>query len=117
MTDTSTGSSLAKLAPAYPAAGVASLMRDELLSAIRSTYRRKALPLPPDDASVIAKPIEIDSQLVVEVLHVLDDILPFKVTESVVKAGGYGSIDAAVKHVTSRVEKKWSDHHAAGAKT
>ncbi|WP_296739080.1 hypothetical protein [Mesorhizobium sp.] len=116
MTDTSAGSSPTKVAPAYPAAGVSSLMRDELLNAIRSTYRRKGLPLPPDDASVVAKPIEIDSQLVVETLQVLDDILPFKVTESVVKAGGYGSIEAAVAHVTGRVEKKWSEHHT-GAKT
>ncbi|BBB97109.1 MULTISPECIES: hypothetical protein [Bradyrhizobium] len=116
MTDTSAGSSPTKVAPAYPAAGVASLMRDELLNAVRSTYKRKGLPLPPDDASVVAKPIEIDSQLVVETLQVLDDILPFKVTESVVKAGGYGSIEAAVAHVTGRVEKKWSEHHT-GAKT
>jgi hypothetical protein len=43
-------------------------------------------------------------------------VLPFKVTESVVKAGGYDSIDGAVKHVTGRVEKKWGEHHA-GAKT
>ncbi|WP_340672344.1 hypothetical protein [Bradyrhizobium ottawaense] len=116
MTDASAGSSPTRVSPAYPAAGVASLMRDELLNAVRSTYRRKGLPLPPDDASVVAKAIEIDSQLVVETLQVLDDILPFKVTESVVKAGGYGSIEAAVAHVTGRVEKKWSDHHT-GAKT
>jgi hypothetical protein len=116
MTDTSAGSVPTKVAPAYPAAGVASLMQEELLNAIRRTYKRKGLPLPPDDASVIVKPIEIDSQLVVEALNVLDDVLPFKVTESVVKAGGYGSIDGAVKHVTGRVEKKWGEHHA-GAKT
>jgi hypothetical protein len=91
-------------------------MEHELISAIRSTYKRKGFPLPTDNASVIILPIEIDSQLVVEALHVLDDILPFKVTESVVKAGGYYSIDGAVKHLTGRVEKKWHEHHA-GAKT
>jgi hypothetical protein len=116
MSDTSAGSSPTKVAPTYPAAGVASLMRDELLNAVRSTYRRKGLPLPSDDASVVVKPIEIDSQLVVETLQVLDDILPFKVTESVVKAGGYDSIEAAVAHVTGGVEKKWGKHHT-GAKT
>src|SRR5947209_4999215 len=111
MSDTSAGSSPTRLAPAYPAAGVASLMRDELLTAVRSTYRRKGLPLPADDASLVIKPVEIDSQLVVETLQVLDDILPFKVTESVVKAGGYSSIEAAVAHVTGGVEKKWTKHH------
>ena len=92
------------------------MMREELLNAIRKTYKRKGWPLPPDDTSVLALPIEIDSHTVVEALPVLDDILPFKVTESVVKAGGYSSVDAAIKHVTGRVEKKWNEHHA-GAKT
>ncbi|MGY4617642.1 hypothetical protein ACVWZ4_002869 [Bradyrhizobium sp. USDA 4472] len=56
--------------------------------------------------------IELDSLTVVELIAVLDDYLPFKVTESVVKAGGYGSIAAAVKHVIGRVEKKWDKHYA-----
>jgi hypothetical protein len=116
MTDTSAGSTSTKVVPAYPATGVASLIREELLDAIRKTYKRKGLPLPSDDASVLTLPIEIDSHTVVEALPVLDDILPFKVTESVVKAGGYDSIDGAVKHVAGRVEKKWNEHHA-GAKT
>jgi hypothetical protein len=34
------------------------------------------------------------------------------VTESAVKAGGYDSIERAVKHVTGRVEKKWDEYHA-----
>jgi len=82
--------------------------------AIRRRYRRKGQPLPKDDDEVVILEIEIDSLTVVELLASLDDILPFTVTECVVKAGGYGSIIEAVKHVTGRVESKWKKHHGGG---
>lgn len=53
----------------------------------------------------------IDSLAVVEILCVLDDILPFEANESVVRPGGYSSIDDAVKSVSGRVEKQWVKHH------
>lgn len=100
-----------KLIPAYPAADVAAVLRDELVRAIRRRFRRKGTPLPKEDGEVVVLTIEIDSLTVVELLSSLDDILPFQVTESVVKAGGYGSITQAVKHVTGRVESRWSKHY------
>jgi hypothetical protein len=100
--------------PPYPAAAVATVMREELLRAVRSRFRRKGKPLPIADDEVAILVIEIDSLTVVELLSNLDDLLPFKVTESVVKAGGYGSIEAAVKHVVSRIETKWNNYHAGG---
>jgi len=42
---------------------------------------------------------------VVEILCVLDEILPFEVGESVVRAGGYGSIQEAVDDVTASGQK------------
>lgn len=104
--------STAKTIPLYPAKAVAAALAEFLLNAVRSTYRRKGLPLPPEDEKLFVLKIEIDSHMVVEALPTLDDIVPFKVTESVVKAGGYDSIESAVKHATGRVEKKWADHHA-----
>jgi len=103
-----------KTIPAYPAAAVASVLRDELISAIRRRYRRKGTPLPKDDEAVVVLTLELDSLTVVELLSALDDILPFKVTERAVKAGGYGSIAEAVRHVTTRVESQWDKHHAGG---
>ena len=97
-----------KTIPAYPAAAVAAVMQEELLRAIRSRYRRKGKPLPKTDDEIVILTVEIDSLTVVELLSSLDDILPFKVTECVVKAGGYGSIAEAVKHVVGRIEKKWA---------
>ncbi len=99
-------------APPYPAAAVAAVMRHELLRAVRARFRRKGETLPEADSEVVLLEVEIDSLTVVELLSSLDDILPFKVTESVVKAGGYGSIEAAVKHVVGRIETKWKKYHA-----
>lgn len=68
--------------------------------------------LPPADNEVFFLAVEIDSLTVVELLSSLDDILPFKVTECVVKAGGYGSIEAALTQVAGRIEAKWKKYHA-----
>lgn len=112
---TITAPAVTKVIPVYPATELAAVLQEELVRAVRRRYRRKGLSLPKDDEAVVIMSIELDSLTVVELIAVLDDLLPFKVTESVVKAGGYGSISAAVKHVVSRVEKKW-DKHYAGAK-
>src|SRR5712692_6857707 len=52
----------------------------------------------------------IDSLAVVEILCVLDDILPFEVNESVVRPGGYSSIEDAVTSLSGRIEKRWRKH-------
>jgi hypothetical protein len=110
----STTAPITQTIPPYPATAVAAVMQQELLRAVRSRFRRKGQPLPRDDDEVVILAVEIDSLTVVELLSNLDDILPFKVTESVVKAGGYGSIEAAVKHVVSRVESKWNKYRKGG---
>lgn len=104
----------AKTKPAYPAGDVAGVLCHELLGAIRRRFRRKGVPLPKNDEEVVIMTIDIDSLTVVELLSSLDDILPFEVSESVVKAGGYDSIDAAVKHLTGRIATKWNKHHGGG---
>lgn len=108
-----TATSVPKTAPPpYPAAVVSAVMQEELLRAVRARFKRKGEALPPTDKEVVVLPVEIDSLTVVELLSSLDDILPFMVSESVVKAGGHGSIEAAVKHVVGRIETKWKKYHA-----
>jgi hypothetical protein len=101
-----------KTAPPYPAAAVSAVMQEELLRAVRARFKRKGQPLPTADSEVVVLEVEIDSLTAVELLSSLDDILPFAVSECVVKAGGYGSVEAAVKHVVGRIETKWKKYHA-----
>ncbi len=114
MSMSTTAAPLTKTAPPYPADAISAVLRDELLRAVRRRYKRKGQSLPNKDDDIVVLPIEIDSLTVVELLSNLDDILPFKVTECVVKAGGYDSIGAAVKHVTGRVATKWNKYHCGG---
>jgi hypothetical protein len=101
-----------KTAPPFPAAAISGVLQEELLRAVRARFRRKGQPLSTGDNEVVVLGVEIDSLTVVELLSSLDDILPFKVTESVVKAGGYGSIRATLDHLVERIETKWKRHHA-----
>jgi hypothetical protein len=102
------------VAPPYPANVVADVLRDALVKATRSVFRRKGLGLPSADSDVVDLAQEVDSLIVVELLSKLDGVLPFRVTESVVKPGGYGSIAAAVQHVVGRIKSKWDKHQAGG---
>lgn len=100
--------------PVYPADVVTGVLSEALVKASRSLFRRRGSALPEADRDVLELAQEIDSLTIVEMLSKLDEVLPFKVTECVVKAGGYGSIAAAVKHVVGRVEAKWNKYHAGG---
>jgi hypothetical protein len=103
-----------KMAPAFPADAVAKTLRDELITTVRAEAKRKAQSIPTKSDELVGAPIEIDSLAVVEILCVLDDILPFQADERVVRAGGYGSIKTAIDHVVGRVEQEWMKHHNGG---
>ncbi len=98
----------------YPTNHVARTLRRELIDSIRAIARRKGTVVPKDDASLVAANVEIDSLSVIEILCVLDEILPFEVGESVVRPGGYGSIQEAVDDVTACVKNEWIKHHHGG---
>jgi len=98
----------------FPAAAVAECLRDELITAVQAAAALEKKPLPASESGLTTLPIFIDSLSVVETLCVLDDVLPFSVDESVVRAGGYNSIDAAINHVVSRIEKKWNEYYSGG---
>ena len=53
----------------------------------------------------------IDSLVVVEVLIELEPKVPFALPESLVRAGGYDSVDQVVQHVLPQLEKRWKKHH------
>jgi hypothetical protein len=102
--------------PSFPADAISHVLRDELIAAVRAEARRKGQALPENDNEIVATAVEIDSLTAVELLCALDDVLPFQVTECVVRAGGYKSIDLALKHLVVGIEKKWKEHHIGGKK-
>ena len=107
-------STIAETTIAYPAAAVSATLTDEFIAVTRRTFDRKGSPLTIDDQDLARAVIDIDSLTAVEILCVLDDILPFQVGESVICAGGYMSIGEAVEKIVGRVEKEWVKHHNGG---
>jgi hypothetical protein len=53
----------------------------------------------------------IDSLVVVEILLELETQVPFDLPESLVRAGGYDSVDEVVQHLIPQVEKRWIKYH------
>jgi predicted nucleotidyltransferase len=107
-TKTNTGATV----PTFPASKIAAALRDELIISVREIARRRGDAIPSSNSDLIVAQLEIDSLTVVEILVVLDGLLPFEVGESAVKAGGYTSIKEAVDDVVARVEREWNKYHS-----
>jgi hypothetical protein len=82
-------------------------LRAELIEAakIEASIRGIALPAAPDQ---IAKaPVQVDSLVVVSILCTVEPIVGFEIPDSVVRAGGYVSVESALGQLLPRIEKEW----------
>ncbi len=93
---------------AFPTAQVEACLQAELLHAITAMAKIKGTPLPSTPSQVRVMPVQVDSLVCVDVLCAIEPILGIELPESVVKAGGYGSIDSAIKNLIPRIEKEWN---------
>lgn len=101
-----------KSALAFPQAAVETALRDELVSYVVSLAPLKAVSLPTAAAAKITFKFQIDSLGVVDLLCEVEPLLGFALKDSVVRAGGYGSIAEAMSHLMPRIEKAWLKKHA-----
>lgn len=53
----------------------------------------------------------IDSLVAVGVLVELESIVPFELPDSLVRGGGYDSVDEVVQHLMPQLQKRWKKHH------
>jgi hypothetical protein len=99
---------------AFPAGEVEACLRSELLHAVTSAATLKGIQIPGDGAAQSAMPIQIDSLVVVELLCAVDPILKLELKDSVVRAGGYHSVNEALVHLMPRIEKEWQKRKGKG---
>ena len=93
---------------AFPTTQVEQCLHDELVVAITAMAKIKGIPLPSNPAQVRVMPVQVDSLVCVDVLCAVEPILGgVELPEGVVKTGGYGSIDSAIKNMIPRIEKEW----------
>jgi hypothetical protein len=107
---------IVKPAKAFPKAGVEAKLHDLLLDVVTADAQLKGIALPVDKAGKYAASIRLDSLAVVDLLCGLEPVVGFELKESLVKAGGYKSINDAVGHLMPRIETAWTKQGSAGGK-
>lgn len=94
-------------AKTFPKAEVEAKLRELLLEAVTSDAELKGIPLPPDPQGKSVAAVHIDSLGVVDLLCSVEKVAGVLLKESLVKAGGYMSVNEAIGHLMPRIEKTW----------
>jgi hypothetical protein len=101
---------------AFPKTAVEARLRNDLLKSAASDAALKGIAFPPGAAAQSATAIQIDSLVVVSLLTAVEPVLGMKLQDSVVKAGGYTSVNHAMERLMPRIEKAWEKHKSKGGK-
>ena len=104
------------IASAFPKAEVEAKLKTALLGAAQSDAAIKSITLPPDAAGQTAASVRLDSLDIVSLLCVIEPILKFELKDSLVRSGGYSSVNQAMDHLMPRIEKAWEKNASKGAK-
>jgi hypothetical protein len=92
----------------FPQAAVEAKLRDELVQAVKIEASIRGTPLPEAPEQMAKAAVHVDSLVVVSILCAVEPIVGFELPESVVRAGGYTSVENALGHLLPRLEKEWA---------
>lgn len=101
-----------KVAP-FPLAAVEAKLRDELVEAVKIEASIRGMTLPVAPADIVKASVHVDSLVVVSILCAVEPIVGFELPESVVRAGGYTSVESALGQLLPRLEKEWTKKKGA----
>ena len=104
------------IATAFPSVAVEAALRSALLESAKSTAALHGIALPATTTGQCAASVHLDSLGVVALLCEVEPIVGFELKDSIVKSGGYNSIDEAINHVLPRIEIAWQKHANKGGK-
>jgi hypothetical protein len=102
--------------PAFPKGEVEAKLKESLLGAAQSEAALKGILLPGDSAGQAAASVRLDSLDVVSLLCEIEPIVKFELKDSLVRTGGYSSVNQAMDHLIPRIEKAWEKNSSKGAK-
>jgi hypothetical protein len=91
----------------FPVAAVEACLRAELIEAIKAEASIRGVSLPTAPAQIAKATVPIDSLVAVSILCAVEPIVGFELPESVVRAGGYVSMESALGHLLPQIEKQW----------
>lgn len=91
----------------FPLAAVEACLLGELIDTVKTEAGIKGVAIPSAPADIAKVAFQIDSLVVVSILCAVEPIVGFELPECVVRAGGYGSVQNALKHLLPRIEAEW----------
>jgi len=106
---------IARPAPAqqgFPVNDVTKALVDELLMIAKDEAQVRCIALPADRPGMMAAAVPMDSLSVVATLVAVEKHLGFELKESIVRTGGYDSVQAAIDHLVPRIQVAWGMHQA-----
>jgi hypothetical protein len=114
--DTITKPGTGSTVKAFPKAAVEAKLKEALLGAAEADAALKGTVLPADVAGKASASVELDSLEVVSLLCDIEPIVGFELKDSLVRRGGYSSVNDALGHLLPRIEKAWEKHGIKGHK-
>jgi len=112
MDETTFAARPSRIAP-FPMAAVKATLRNELVEAVKIEASIRGILLPSSLAQISKAAVHVDSLVVVVILCAIEPIIGFELPESVVRAGGYDSVDSALGLLLPRLEKEWIKRNGA----
>jgi hypothetical protein len=94
----------------FPLNDVTKALVDELLLIAKDEAQVRGITLPGDRPGMMAAAIPMDSLTVVATLVAVEKHLGFELKESIVRTGGYDSVQAAIDHLVPRIQVAWGMH-------
>ena len=91
----------------FPVAAIDACLRGELIEAVKAEASIKGVSLPAAAAQIAKTAFQVDSLVVVSILCAVEPIIGFELPDSVVRVGGYVSVESALGHLLSGIEKEW----------
>jgi hypothetical protein len=95
------------IAASFPKAAVEARLRSELIETVKAEAGIKGVALPSARADIAKTSFQVDSLVVVSILCAVEPIVGFELPDSVVRAGGYDSVESALGHLIPRIEAQW----------
>lgn len=97
----------------FPVTAVRSCLLAELTLLAQAEAQVRGLEPPKAPPALLKMAIPLDSLSVVDVLCAVEPVIGFELKDSLVRTGGYGSIEAAMDHLLPRLEAVWTKKHGA----
>jgi hypothetical protein len=91
----------------FPKGAVEACLHAELSKAVKAEAGVKGIALPTTPADIAKTAFHVDSLVVVSILCAVEPIVGFELSDSIVSAGGYASVDGALAHLLPRIEAQW----------